>query len=255
MNIRVKFTKTGIARFMGQLDLLRYFQKANRRAEIAVTYSSGYNPHQTMSFSAPLGLGATSEAEYMDIEVTQSAPSAEMVRRLNAVMAEGIEILSWRQLPQQSKSAMAVTAAADYLVYFRDGYEPEDPAGWVQSFRDFCEQPVILGTKQTKKKTEQIDLRPMIHRIEVTIEDLSSHPHLVNLSQKEQIALRMRLSSGSVDNLKPELVMEAFDCFRGQKEASRALQVHRMEIYARQNGQEEAESGLISLEEMGEEIE
>ena len=69
MKIRVKFTKSGPIRFIGHLDVMRFFQKALRRADIDVRYSEGFSPHQIMSFAAPLGLGDTSECEYMDIEV------------------------------------------------------------------------------------------------------------------------------------------------------------------------------------------
>ena len=72
-------------KFVGHLDIMRYFQKAMRRAEVDIAYSEGFSPHQKMSFAAPLGLGLTSEGEYMDIEVHQSKSSKEMVQALNAV--------------------------------------------------------------------------------------------------------------------------------------------------------------------------
>ena len=36
MKIRVKFAKYGNMKFIGHLDVMRYFQKANRRAGIPV---------------------------------------------------------------------------------------------------------------------------------------------------------------------------------------------------------------------------
>ena len=67
MKIRIKFTKTGNMRFIGHLDILRYFQKLLRRAEVDVKYSEGFSPHPVMSFAQPLGLGDTSEGEYLDL--------------------------------------------------------------------------------------------------------------------------------------------------------------------------------------------
>ena len=57
MKTRIKFSKEGNLRFVGHLDMMRYFQKANRRAELPVAYSEGFHPHQIMSFAAPLGMG------------------------------------------------------------------------------------------------------------------------------------------------------------------------------------------------------
>ena len=65
MKIRVKFKKWGCMKFIGHLDMMRYFQKAVRRADIDIRYSEGYSAHQIMSFAAPLGVGITSDGEYI----------------------------------------------------------------------------------------------------------------------------------------------------------------------------------------------
>ena len=71
MKIRIKFSKTGVMKFIGHLDIMRYFQKAIRRAEIDVTYTGGYSPHQVMSFAAPLGVGLESQGEYFESTIKQ----------------------------------------------------------------------------------------------------------------------------------------------------------------------------------------
>ena len=67
--IRVRFTKHGAVRYIGHLDVMRYFQKCIRRAKVNVSYSAGYSPHQIMTFAAPLGVGLESEGEYMDLGI------------------------------------------------------------------------------------------------------------------------------------------------------------------------------------------
>ena len=86
MKIRIKFRKYSTMKFIGHLDVMRYFQKAIRRAEVNIRYSEGFSPHQIMSFAAPLGVGITSKGEYVDIEVLDTENSKKMVDRLNAVM-------------------------------------------------------------------------------------------------------------------------------------------------------------------------
>ena len=126
MKIRIKFRKQGAVKFIGHLDIMRYFQKVMRRADVNIRYSEGFSPHQIMSFAAPLGVGLTSNGEYMDIEVLDTDSSEEMVRRINAVNVEGITVTSYRRLPDSAKNAMALVAAADYTMWFKEGYEPED---------------------------------------------------------------------------------------------------------------------------------
>lgn len=62
----------------------------------------------------------------------------------------------------------------------------------------------------------------------------------------------MQLSQGSVHNLKPELVMEAFAKFLGIELEPFALMIHREEVYA-DRGEEEARQ-LVSLEALGDVI-
>lgn len=112
-------------KFIGHLDIMRYFQKAIRRANIPIAFSGGFSPHMIMSFAAPLGVGVTSAGEYFDMELTDdSLSSKEMENRLNATMAEGMEVISVRQIPDGKASAcMSLVAAADYTVAFREGKE------------------------------------------------------------------------------------------------------------------------------------
>ena len=118
MKLRIQFSKYGPLRFIGHLDVMRFFQKAIRRAEIDIAYSSGFSPHQIMSFASPLGLGVESRGEYLDIQVNEPMKipmnAQEMKDRLNAVCVEGIEIVRIVRLPENAGNAMASVAAASY---------------------------------------------------------------------------------------------------------------------------------------------
>ena len=99
-------------KFIGHLDIMRYFQKAIRRANIPIAFSGGFSPHMIMSFAAPLGVGGTSAGEYFDMELTDdSLSSKEMENRLNATMAEGMKVISVRQIPDGKASACKVKPA------------------------------------------------------------------------------------------------------------------------------------------------
>ena len=57
LKVRIKFRKYGVMKFIGHLDVMRYFQKAMRRADIPIAFTGGYSPHMIMSFAQPLGIG------------------------------------------------------------------------------------------------------------------------------------------------------------------------------------------------------
>lgn len=236
MKIRIKFTKQGPVKFIGHLDIMRYFQKAMRRAKVTMKYSEGFSPHQVMSFAAPLGVGLTSNGEYMDIEVQNTDDSKSMIHRLNTQMAEGIQVISYRKLADSSKNAMSIVAAADYTLKFRDSARPADIQAFAERFTDFCQKEVILILKKTKKSEKELNIRPMI----------------LEAYMKNEIIF-MKLSTGSTDNLKPELVMDAFYQSQGLEYPEFAFEIQREEVYSLTNHENGGQ--LISLDQLGEDIE
>lgn len=227
MKARIKFRKQGAMKFIGHLDVMRYFQKAIRRADIDIAYTEGFSPHMILSFAAPLGVGLTSNGEYADIQLKTPISSKEAVKRLNAVMVEGMEILSFRQIAEdKSGNAMSLVAEADYTLRFRQGCEPF--AGWEEKLREFYEKDTIPVLKKTKKNERELDIKPLIYALQV-----------------KDGRIFMNLSAGSTDNIKPELVMEAFCREINFELPEFALLINREEIYAKNH---------IPLEELGEDI-
>ncbi len=232
MRIRVKFSKTGAMKFIGHLDVMRYFQKALRRADIPYALSGGFSPHMLMSFAAPLGVGKTSSGEYFDLDLRETMPTEEICSRLNEQMAEGFAVLSVCEIPEEKSSkGMSQVAAADYTVIFPDAagdgsasltddsYDgcplrtPEEAGFTEDCIRRYLEQTEIPVMRKTKRKEEMTDIRPWIFTL-----------------QADERAIHMRLSAGSVQNLKPELVMESLAGFAGTELPPFSIRIHRDEI-------------------------
>lgn len=212
IKLRIKFKKFGAVRYIGHLDVMRFFQKAIRRAEIDIAYTSGYSPHQIMTFAAPLGVGLESNGEYMDIEVISQVSCEDTMKRLNAVSVHGIEVISVVVLPKEAGNAMASVAAASYTVRFRDGREPhvkiEDilPA--------FLKLEKIIYTKETKKGTREINLRPGI--FDLTWDGAAFH---------------MLVDASSSGNIKPIQIIQSLLHINDEELKENALFVVREEIY------------------------
>ncbi|MCI9416011.1 MAG: DUF2344 domain-containing protein [Eubacterium sp.] len=235
LKIRIRFRKYGVMKFVGHLDIMRYFQKCMRRAGIDIAYSQGFSPHQLMSFAAPLGVGITSDGEYLDIEVNAAKSSEESLRALNEVMVEGMEAVSYRRLKDTDKKAMSAVAAAAYQVSLKEGYEAPD-ADYEAAIEAFYHKPEeILITKQTKKSEKILDLKKLVYDFRVQIEQHSP-------------VFYLKLSAGSVDNVKPEIVLSAFYRFLGESFDPLSVQIHRLDVYG------ETDGGFFSLGDAGEEI-
>ena len=232
LNIRIKFQKYGVMKFIGHLYMMRYFQKAIRRAGIDIAYSGGYSPHQIMSFAAPLGVGVTSDGEYFDIEVNSSRSSLKSLDALNQVMVEGVSILEYRRLPDTARSSMSLVAAADYIVYVKPGYAPDvhslqELSQQVQQYYEM--QPEILITKQTKKSQLEMNLKGLIYEMK----GLNLKDFTLKDGPLPEYGLFLKVSTGSSDNVKPELVLEDFCKFCGITYNPLKYQVHRLEVYAK----------------------
>lgn len=225
-------------KFIGHLDMMRYFQKAMRRADIDIKYSEGFSPHQIMSFAAPLGVGITSDGEYLDIEVNSTETTEQSIVNLNSAMVDGVKILEYKKLPDPAKNAMSIVAAADYKIYIKDGYEnPCSVEEWRSRLNTFFyDRAEVLITKKTKKSEKVMDLKQLVYDFKI-------------LEEQGKPVFYLKVCTGSTNNLKPELVLQAFYEFLSLEYQEFAFQIHRLDVYAQDEKQ-----GFLPLDALGEDI-
>ena len=83
-DIRIFFTKTGMAKYISHLDLMRCMTRAVKRAQLPLWFTEGYNPHLFMTFARPLSLGQESLCESVDVRLVGEMTFKEIKTRLNA---------------------------------------------------------------------------------------------------------------------------------------------------------------------------
>lgn len=113
---RAAFRKSGRARFISHLDLNRAFGRAFRRAGIRLRYTQGFNPKPLLAFTPALALGAEGLREAVDFQLGEAMAPADLVRRLNATLPEGVEVLSVSHLRAGDPSLSSGVRAALYRV-------------------------------------------------------------------------------------------------------------------------------------------
>ena len=189
---RVHFTKIGTARFIGHLDLQSLFQKAIKRSGLPVSYSEGFNPHQLISFAAPLPLGMAGLDEIVDIFMDAQVCHNALLDKLTAQMPEGISIHRVYEISPTGKGAAALVSLATYritLPIYSDLY-----CRLVKAVDKILQAPSITVVKNTKKGRSEVDIRSDIHSLTCTTFD-------------DYIEVLAGLSTGSQRNLKPSLLM------------------------------------------------
>ena len=237
MKIRIKYTKTGVLKYIGHLDMMRYFQKLLRRSGMDIGFTQGYSPHPEISIALPLGIGVTSEAEYMDVTVNSCGHSAEMIELLNKDQVEGVRVLSFRQVPDGRRSnCMAIVSAARYQATFSDSMKAEISSRKLvieERLQDMLAQSSIIIRKKTKRSDGDADIRPLVYEAQ-SVASLSS--------------IELLLAAGSANSLNPDTFMRAFAEHCGIEPQGNPWHIHRLEIYA---GEKDA---LVPLDSLGEDV-
>ncbi len=156
----VKFTKMGIARFIGHLEMIKLFIRGIRRAKLPVKYSAGFHPMPKISFMDTLPTGIQSQDENMIISLTEAMYPEEIITRLKPQMPEGIEILGCSEFSR--KDTAQSHDRIGYRVKLNDGFFSEND---LKSF--FEKQQVYIQRTDKKGKAVQIDLKKAVEMIEI----------------------------------------------------------------------------------------
>lgn len=235
--IRIRFSKHGAVRYIGHLDVMRYFQKTIRRAKINVTYTGGFSPHQVMTFASPLGVGIESDGEYMDIGIEDEVPdTAAIMTSLNEASVPGIRILSVKVLPDDAGNAMSSLFASSYKVTFY-----EDKAGTfsdrelvMNMINKMNELDRIIYHKETKKTTRDIDLKELIYDL-----------HLDEDSAGNMPVICMTINSSSSDSIKPSFIIEYMCGMYGYSLPENALKILRTDMFSLDDNEKMISMGSI----------
>lgn len=214
MKYRVKFSKIGPIKYIGHLDVMRYFQKAIRRANIPVAYSEGFSPHQILSFAFPLSVGFTSEGEYFDIELTDEVNCCEIRERLNGVMSEGIKVIDVKALDEKSINCMSAVFAASYRVTIKDDISLPD--NYIDIFNDYFSQETIVVNKPKKKGGGFIEI--------------NLKQFLYNYSIDGRV-LEFTVNASSSDNIRPGFVIDMYYEALGISPRDNSYNVHRLDLF------------------------
>ncbi|MDR0783775.1 MAG: TIGR03936 family radical SAM-associated protein [Propionibacteriaceae bacterium] len=156
----VKYGRIGRARFASHRDFARIFERALRRAEIDMAYSSGFHPHPRLSYINPAFTGSQSRAEFLVIGLRTTREPELVLAELGAAMPEGFPILEVILVEK-----MPVFTASWWEV----DLEGATPTILESAYRELTSgtEPLLV-TRETKSGPRQFDVRPALRSVEVT---------------------------------------------------------------------------------------
>ncbi|WP_315437037.1 TIGR03960 family B12-binding radical SAM protein [uncultured Selenomonas sp.] len=152
-------TKGEELRYVSHLDYANLFVRACKRAKLPMAYSEGFNPHMKVAFASALSLGAASDAEYVDFEMTESLAPSEVMRRLGAHLPRGAQIVRLRLLEGKHRALMADVDEARYRIsvpYARDS------ASIRASVERYNAAKSAVWERSTPKKSRMIETKAYV---------------------------------------------------------------------------------------------
>ncbi|MFH9200252.1 TIGR03936 family radical SAM-associated protein [Streptomyces anulatus] len=131
--IRLRYTKRGRLRFTSHRDFQRAFERALRRSEVPMAYSAGFTPHPKVSYANAAPTGTGSEAEFLEIALTEARDPEVLRGLLDASMPDGLDIID---AVEARTSGLAERLTASVWEMRLDGVDPEDVRTAVAAFND-----------------------------------------------------------------------------------------------------------------------
>ena len=207
--LRVGFSRGEATKYISHLDMMRYWERAFRRAGFRITMSQGFHPHPRFSLASPLPVGVTSEGEVLDVYLDDFVEPRDFLKQLSPQMAPSIQVLTVEEASLQSPSLQAALRFSDYTVTVE-----------AQASFDEAQQRVAQLLAQTALPWEHVrdgdrkayDLRPLINQLSVAE------------ARQGTVVLAMRLKTDSSASGRPEQVARAL----GFEEPP--LAVHRVRL-------------------------
>ncbi|MEM7332652.1 MAG: TIGR03936 family radical SAM-associated protein [Chloroflexota bacterium] len=163
--LRLSFTKTGGARYIGHLDLARTLERALNRARIPMAYSHGFNRRPRMQMAAALPLGYTSDHEMADIWLLETMEPSVLQETLMAKMAPGIDIYQVDDVPIKAPKLQTLTEKSSYSATMLD---PVDMAALRDRVDQLLAETSIIRERGHGRKRKKYDLRPLILDLSLT---------------------------------------------------------------------------------------
>lgn len=90
--IRMRYEKLGRMKFSSHRDFQRALERAIRRAKLPIAYSAGFSPHPKISYANAAPTGCASEAEYIEIGLTEPVVPMNIADLINQALGEGLRI-------------------------------------------------------------------------------------------------------------------------------------------------------------------
>ncbi|HZC39643.1 MAG TPA: TIGR03936 family radical SAM-associated protein [Streptosporangiaceae bacterium] len=141
----VRYAKRNRMRFASHRDIARAVERGVRRAGLPIALSAGFTPHPRISYAGAAPTGTASEAEYLELSLTEPCPAAEVQARLDAALPDGIDVI---EVTERSAARDDLQLEASYWQAVLPGVRPDQAAAAVAAF-------LAVGSAEVERLTSK----------------------------------------------------------------------------------------------------
>jgi radical SAM-linked protein len=214
----MQFRKTREGRFMSHLDLMHTWERVIRRSRLPLAYSQGFNPHPKINFASAIAVGTTSDGEYMDMELTQDMPLAEVQQALDKAMPPAFEVIAMQAVAGKTPSLMSIIERGRYRLWL-EFVEPVTQKQLDSAVEQFWqrEEIIVYRYKKNSKDKKPVNIRPGVYELTLTAEG-------------NHATLEILVQSGNEGNIRPEEVAYGL-MSAGMPPVQHVVRIHRLGLY------------------------
>ena len=161
--VSVRYAKRGRLRFSSTRDFQRALERAVRRAGVPMAFSAGFHPHPKISYANAAPTGTASEAEYFQLQLTQTCDTERLREALDESLPPELVIL---RVVDAAPGALADLLQASL---WQLDFEQLTLEEITEAIETFLEADRVQVTRMTKSGARDFDVRQAVRssRVEV----------------------------------------------------------------------------------------
>ena len=162
--LRIRFAKTGSMALLSHLDLMRMLERALRRSALPISFTGGFHPLPRIQIALALPLGAEADCEWMDLEFTSPIAGDQLLKTLQALLPDGMALLSADEVPVNGKSLSQNITGAVWS--FDLQLEQEAHPRWLEAVEGLMAADQLIWHDTDKKgRPRERDCRPALSQL------------------------------------------------------------------------------------------
>lgn len=205
MKIRLMINKPEKLALIAQLEFLKMFERALRRAKLPVALTQGFNTRYKISYLSALPVGESSAGEPVEIDFSTDITVAEVLDKLGSTLPDGFLISRACVLGDKAKSLTTMEQKLDYrmellLMQDADCAKIEETALRIIAAESF------VRSFERKQGVRSFDLAKLISDFRVMAKTEKSMVIEFSICNAGSIMLKPR---EFIENLRQEALLEA----------------------------------------------